>query len=327
MSKDFDEINPDDIESEPESTLLKWMSVLILLLAVGGFFALAWYAYNTGTNQDEIVQSQENLELVKADAEPIKEAPEDPGGQQFPHQDKTVFNAISGNEKNVAERILPASEEPVERDTKPETETWINNDLNKSQPVGTAQNEANQEEVKAQENAVIKDPVPDVPTVPFDPSSVRAGNEDTQTPQIPITTAISSAPDVIITKEAKVAEEPATPSLKMQAVAADVKSNTKKEVGLSATKMVSELKEPKTVSGKRVQLGAFKSQEEAEKNWNVIRAKYSSKLEGKEHRVIRVDLGAKGIFYRLHVLPFASAANAQSFCGSIAPQGCFVAGK
>ena len=130
-----------------------------------------------------------------------------------------------------------------------------------------------------------------------------------------------------ITKEAKVAVEPATPSLKMQALAADVKPNTKKEVDLSATKMVSEVKETKTASGKRVQLGAFKSQEEAEKNWNVIRAKYAYKLEGKEHRVIRVDLGAKGIFYRLHVLPFASAANAQSFCGSIAPQGCFVAGK
>lgn len=324
MSKDFDEINPDDIEGEPESRLLKWMSVVILLLAVGGFFALAWYAYHTGTTHEEYTQSQENLELVKADSSPIKEAPEDPGGQQFPHQDKTVFNAISGNEKPQVERILPTSEEPVERE-KSETETWMNDRLaKKPDSTATAQPETKTEEAVTPESAKTEEE-PNVPTTQFDPSSVRpvaTEEPNTESGQADVRTAIPSVPATNVKEEVPVVDTP--PAEKEVIVQkAEVKEEVRKEVK-AEVKEVTKAEVTVPTGNKRVQLGAFKSQEEAEQQWNRIKGKIASKLGGREHRVIRVDLGAKGIFYRLHVMPFSSTPNAQSFCSSIAPQPCFV---
>lgn len=353
MSKDFDEINPDHIEGEPEGQLLKWMSILILFLAVGGFFALAWYAYHTGTNQSEVVQAEENLDLVKADAEPLKETPQDPGGQQFPHQDKTVFNAISGDDKQPVERILPASEEPVEHADKAETETWMNNSLAKKEVTTPSQPDDKPENADAKPEAIASEEPAGTPSTQFDPSSVRnnADNVAAVTPEKAADPApqkmeekqpekapvMARVPDIesagptkskaaALTIQNKINEAKAR---EIQAKEAQIKAAAVpvKEVKVAAVEPAAAAPVDKKPNGVRAQLGAFKSQEEAESTWNSIRSRIASKLDGKEHRVLRVDLGAKGIFYRLHVLPFASAGNAQSFCGSISPQPCFVVGK
>src|SRR5690606_18973570 len=66
---------------------------------------------------------------------PIKEKPADPGGMQFPNQDKTIFDTFNGNATPTAqnvERILPSPEEPMSKDLDTsETSTWINNKLTK----------------------------------------------------------------------------------------------------------------------------------------------------------------------------------------------------
>lgn len=56
----------------------------------------------------------EGVPLIVADATPIKERPEQPGGMQVPHQDKTVFTR-AGMAKTDQQQItvLPDSEKPV----------------------------------------------------------------------------------------------------------------------------------------------------------------------------------------------------------------------
>lgn len=129
MKNDRDDADENYEEEEYESGFLRWMSVFVVLVAVGGFFALAWYAYHTGTQSI----APEDVALVQAEKTPVKEAPADPGGQQFPHQDKTVYENIASDPKarqNV-ERVLPAPEEPVKMDgaATPQAESWVNSTL------------------------------------------------------------------------------------------------------------------------------------------------------------------------------------------------------
>ena len=102
MQADYDDYD------ELEQGGLNWMLVTVLLLAVGGFFALAYYAYQTGTQP----AAPGDVIVIQADPSPIKVAPEEPGGAEFPHQDKTIYEAIDDGGDEVSVTVLPETEEP-----------------------------------------------------------------------------------------------------------------------------------------------------------------------------------------------------------------------
>ncbi|MBY0406615.1 MAG: hypothetical protein K2Q01_02900, partial [Rickettsiales bacterium] len=116
------------ISEEGVSGMARWIPTFVVFCVVGGFFALSWYAYHAGM---ESVR-EEDLLVVEVEKTPMKEKPADPGGMQFPNQDKTIFDTFSGSKtpsQNV-ERILPSPEEPISKDIDTsETSTWINNKL------------------------------------------------------------------------------------------------------------------------------------------------------------------------------------------------------
>lgn len=78
-----------------------------------------------------------------------------------------------------------------------------------------------------------------------------------------------------------------------------------------------------------VQVGAFKSQAEAEGQWTSLQRKLGDYASGKISDIERADLGAKGIFYRLRVGSFASAAEAKTYCDGLKTRGtdCMVKAK
>ena len=83
----------------------------------------------------------------------------------------------------------------------------------------------------------------------------------------------------------------------------------------------------RAVSGAAVlQLGAFDSQQLANGAWARYRARYPS-VARLSPDIQRVDLGKKGIMYRLRVGPFASRAAATNACVRLKAAGanCFVA--
>jgi hypothetical protein len=327
MAKDFDEVDLDNIENESEGKFMRWMSLMVLVMAVAGFFALAWYAYNSGTSSTTTATDENSVELVRADTNPTKEIPQEPGGQQFPHQDKTVFNSISGGEEKPAvEQILPPSEEPVNRadnrGSSSETQVWMNDKLyEKAHPDVTAGSSAfaknaTEEKPADVQNTAVEEKTP-VPVVPFDPKGAAMEQAVPEKPVVETPTQPVKQVEETPVKPVKKAEE--TPVRKVETV---------------AQKKPEEEKEVKTVNSlsakeAKVQLGAYKSQEEAEKNWKSIGTKYASLVSDKQHRIFRVDLGSKGIFYRLQVGSFESAGAAQAFCRSLTAkgQGCFLVGK
>jgi cell division protein FtsN len=71
-----------------------------------------WLAYEQGVRKGV----QMAPPLIRADHSPIKVVPEKPGGMQVPHQDKTVYDRMSGKPETVeAERLLPPPEIIVKR--------------------------------------------------------------------------------------------------------------------------------------------------------------------------------------------------------------------
>lgn len=302
--EDFDALDDFEYEEERyESKLLRWMSVGFVLLAVGGFGAVAWYAYHAGSE----ALSESDVPVIAAADLPMKETPADPGGWQFEHKDKSVYNELAAGkegERPVAERILPAPEEPVQR---PPVEEII----------------AKQVEKKEEKNAVKQ---------PEKVAAVEAGKKS----------VVAVQPKTQEMKKEEVVKQEAAP-VKMAEVKPVVKpvvSKPKPEAVLAPAKpkvVESRPQEIKTIapaasanpvySGKfMAQLGAFRSHSDAMNAWQKISNKHGNALPSNNHAVQRADLGAKGVFYRLQMGPFAFEEAAKEACGYLQQhnQSCFV---
>lgn len=255
-------INHNDDVSDEEN-VSRWIPAVVVICALIGFFWLAWYAYQSGTQSI----NEGDLVVIEADNSPLKEKPLDPGGMKFPNQDKTIFETFAGNGKLPAkvERVLPPPEEPVARSSdNSTTKTWINKKLRKPAE-GTAKEEA----VKAGEKieTLIKEEVPKV------------------------------AKPAVKKPVVKVALKPTKPKAKPRKVAAK-----------------------KSSSKTKIQLGAYGSQAEAKRAWKKISKKFAE-LADKPVYVVKADLGAKGVFYRLRASGVGGLDEARAFCAALSKKG------
>ncbi|HEX8827052.1 MAG TPA: SPOR domain-containing protein, partial [Xanthobacteraceae bacterium] len=73
--------------------------------------------------------------------------------------------------------------------------------------------------------------------------------------------------------------------------------------------------------GYAVQVSSQHSEAEVQDSFRALQAKYPDVLGGKQPMIRRADLGAKGIYYRALVGPFASAEEAASMCSSLKAAG------
>jgi cell division protein FtsN len=285
MRADFDEFDDFTEEEKPPSRTLSWA---VLAMAVTGFLALAWYAYHSGSSGG----SDEPLLVVKADTAPVKVAPEEPGGETFPHQDKTIYDTIAAPERArenpKSEKLLAAPEEPVIA-PQGNTNTWVNEKLKKSDEAEAAVNaQLDKDNVAAKEMAI---------------------EAQQTTPSAP------AAPPVA---EAKAKPEPVP-------VPAPVVGEFKP---VSAAAPAPKPTAAPVASGFKLQLGAFKSQGEAERYWLMASEKHAGVLGGHAPVILRADL-PNGTFYRLRAAGFASAEAAKQACVALTAKGqaCFYAGK
>lgn len=82
---------------------------------------------------------------------------------------------------------------------------------------------------------------------------------------------------------------------------------------------------PATVSPGTIalHLASYKDPANAEKGWQQLLASNGDQLNGTTPLVRRVDLGSKGIFYRLHAGPVANEAQAKEMCRILAQRGVY----
>ena len=75
-----------------------------------------------------------------------------------------------------------------------------------------------------------------------------------------------------------------------------------------------------------MQVGAFRSEGEADVFWNRLQDRFGGFLDGKGKDIERADLGSRGTFYRLRIAGFSSKDSASSYCEGLKArnQDCLV---
>ncbi|MAY66053.1 MAG: hypothetical protein CMM77_02865 [Rhodospirillaceae bacterium] len=66
-----------------------------------------------------------------------------------------------------------------------------------------------------------------------------------------------------------------------------------------------------------VHLASYRSEKQAEDGWKLIQRRHRTVLKDMEHEVAKVDLGKKGVYYRLKAGPVKSASEAKGICADL----------
>ena len=78
---------------------------------------------------------------------------------------------------------------------------------------------------------------------------------------------------------------------------------------------------PGVAGGYVVQVSSQRSKADAEASYRSLQERFPRQLAGRTAAIRRADLGAKGVFYRAVVGPFASVGEADQFCGRFKAAG------
>ncbi|MBX9726892.1 MAG: SPOR domain-containing protein [Rickettsiales bacterium] len=307
---DYAEI--DDTKPEGGSRAMSWM---VLAVAVGGFAALAYYAYNSGSNA---VGGEATL-VVEADQAPIKQAPLDPDGEEFPNKDKTIYDVISpSGEAKTAEKLLPEPEHPVAAANVEDSEDLAPATASASVPQ-PAQNTTTF--VAAAPQPQAKDAA-----VAATAAALAAATPTQPVAQPPVAVVVKPVVAAAPTPAEKsfaspeMVNEKTLTGKKDEAKPAEVKEKPK-----AVAKPKAEKPAVKEVAGGayKVQLGAYKSESEANAAWKKISGAHSAVLSGAP-TIVKADVNGS-TFYRLRAGSYASADAAKAVCAKLGGQACFPA--
>lgn len=260
----------------------------VVLLSIGGFGALIKMSKKFGQQPINI----STLELIKADPAPYKEKPANPGGIKIDNQDKSVYEAIASQKDSLPKvvHIAPPPEEPLKReqiDKIIERQKKIDAEIAKKQ-----QKKRSKQEVKK---------------------------------NIDIT---KTAKEILQEKVAAIDKKKNLKSVKSipkpVAKTAPVKRNLQKE-DITVVDTKSKLSVSNEQFKYKIQMGAFKSKNDAIKAWKRIFSNNRNSLSGLKYFIERANLADKGVFYRLQAGSFKNEADARGVCDKLRSnnQGCF----
>ncbi|HEY2071402.1 MAG TPA: SPOR domain-containing protein [Rhizomicrobium sp.] len=192
---------------------------------------------------------------------------------------------------------------------------------------------------KVYEQQAPADPDAGESDVPAPPSDTAKTTPPSTSSTSPMTTA-QTEPKTVTVPEQKITAPPPTataaprplitePTPKPKPVVTETAPKPKPVVTPPPTPVQTETAPAATSGGAYVlQIGAYKSEDEANAAWKSYKAKHSL-LSGYAPDVKQVDLGDKGVWYRLRVSSFASKDAASEVCGKLKADGgdCLLAKK
>ncbi len=165
----FDDFDGDEPERSKRTPFL----ILASLVSVGILAGGVVFAYRQGVKES----NQTTLPIIKAETEPLKVQPSNPGGVKIPNQNKLIYDRILGEETDIAETIVPREEKAVTIAKLPASTEVI-----KTLPPGSGV----------------------VPPVPPAPDTTRLRVKPVGSPKTPATDGIQNAADNVVKKLTKV---------------------------------------------------------------------------------------------------------------------------
>jgi cell division protein FtsN len=126
--------------------------------------------------------------------------------------------------------------------------------------------------------------------------------------------------------EAPAAKPPAAPAKQAPAPLGGPANAAPRQLGTAATATPAPTPAPVAAkpapSGSYVlQIGAYKSQADADTAWKAYKGKHAALLSGYSDEVQQADLGEKGTWYRLRISGFADKDMATSLCDRLKADG------
>ncbi|MBN9039979.1 MAG: hypothetical protein BGP05_21265 [Rhizobiales bacterium 62-47] len=300
----------DDFEAEEEEAAkprrggLKTVIAVLALAVVGTGAAFGYRTYVGSPRSGE-------PPIIKADAGPNKVVPApatDSSGKQI--QDRV---AAAGN---AAEQIVSREEQPVDvKDIAKGGPRVVFPPLNQNanppstasvapngrMPPNTANGTIAGNEPRKIKTFSVRSDQPDPAARPTVASRAPAPNA-APSPAAPATTRAAPAPTVAV----PIALAPQNSN----AAHTQVASTNPTQAAPAAT-----------TGGYVVQVSSQRNEADARASFKALQAKFPSSLASRSPLIKRADLGAKGVYYRAMVGPFASSDEASQFCGGLKSAG------
>ena len=272
-----------------------WRSGVAIVAALSVFAGVLWYGYNWGIEQ----LATTRLPVIVADTTPLKSRPESPGGIEVLNQDVAVLNdAAPGPGEPQAERLLPPPEAPQ-----------------------MAQMEAPQGLSVAEVENLLGPPL----QTAAGPIEGLVTTEQTQAPAAPqIAAPQIAAPQIAAASLPEAAAEPALPEPQAEAPPVPEPSAVPPVTQSAATgepaPQVAALPEAKA-GDYVVQLAALRVKDSARPAWTQMQKAHPALLGDRELAIQKVDLGDRGIFYRVQAGFFTDRAGASELCNALKARG------
>lgn len=260
-----------------------WLWPVLTVLVFGGFGAIIWSAVSQGP-------AQKAIPTLTAVGGPIKEKPDDPGGMNVPHRDKTVYEILEPHsETSETEVLLPPPETPEPL-------------RNYAQPNGPATLDGPGPAVSTTEPAQIPEPADNSE---FGPEDVSAFAE-----------AVTESAEVVA-EDASAGETSGEDDLFDFLETSDAESTT-----------IAGAEDKETFP--QIQLGSFRSESAAQVAWNRLKEQAPSLINPLSPIISQADLGSeRGIYHRLRAGPFEDADTAIALCNALKAQSldCLVVSR
>lgn len=260
-----------------------------------------------------------------ASNEPMRIAPEKPGGQLAAHQGLSVNEVMAkGGAEKPAERLVLAPK-PVDltEEDQPLAGIVAPRPVVRSE-AGVSLDESDVEPLTPQMASIraLAEALADGVA----PLAAQETQAETVTPVAvvvpaePVTAVIEAVPEVAAVENNAVAE-PVKASLVSTSLRPKLRPAAFKAVAPAATEaavMAALTNEAGSipVGTRLVQLGAFDSAEVAGREWERLGTKFGEYMDGKERVIQRAESGGR-VFYRLRAMGFADLSDSRRFCAAL----------
>ncbi len=277
-------------------------SALLGAIALGG--ALAFAYKQSGGSADGAPP------LVQADSSPVKQAPADPGGKEFPNKNKLIYERLQNGDQPEAERIVPRQEEFA-------MPAMPGGEQTAGLPAGAAP-------MAAPGVATVEDPAggprrvktlvvrPDGSVETPPPGEAAPPMAQPAMPPAPGQEQMAAAPAAPVPLTVPAPVPAGAPASDPQPVAA---------IPAPAAAPAPAPAQPAAPSQYVVQVSSKQNQTEALATFADMQQKYPSLLAPYRPLVQKADLGTKGVWYRLQIGPMTNKTTASKLCEDLKSQG------
>jgi len=233
--------------------------------------------------------------LIKADASPVKIRPENPGGTTVPHQDNSVYNAVSRT-----------------AEAKPPRQVRLVSEVEEPMQIPLPNDAEIVDEAMAKGEDRIK------------PTDVAANDQPAEMIAVSprkVRTMIVRPDGTLAPREEPVAAAPA----RLEEVAAVEQEPEQITTGATTPVAAAPEKAVAAPGGWAVQVASQPSEDSANKSLKNISRKYASVIGDRGANIVKADVAGKGTYWRVRIAA-SSREDAIGLCGKMKSAGgsCFV---